>query len=97
MLISSRSAVLVVIAIERMKYVARRWSGKRMNAKAIFSAPPRRSQSATNNNWAKFDTNFGTNKNSHIPNEKFMHERIGFQLPTSSHYSKAPLQRLFEP
>jgi hypothetical protein len=87
-----------VIAIERMKYIARRWTGKRMNTKAIFSAPPRRSQSATNNNWTKFDTNFGT-KNSQITNEKFMHvERTGFQLPTSSsHFIKAPLQRLFEP
>lgn len=43
-----------MISIERMKYIARRWTGKRMTAKVIFSAAPKRSQSATNNNWATF-------------------------------------------
>uniref|UniRef100_A0A336KVR5 CSON000948 protein n=1 Tax=Culicoides sonorensis TaxID=179676 RepID=A0A336KVR5_CULSO len=49
-----RGAVYVVIAIERMKYVVRRWhSGKRVATKAVFSQQfaPRRSQSASNNVW----------------------------------------------
>lgn len=88
----------MVIAIERMKYISRRWSGKRMNAKAIFSAYPRRSQSASNNNWAKFDTNVaGASAMKRInSNEKLIHpsERAGFQLSTN--FMKAPLHRLFE-
>lgn len=33
-----RSAVLVVIAIERMKYIVKRWqTGKRIGSEAIFS------------------------------------------------------------
>ncbi|XP_063695962.1 A-kinase anchor protein 9 isoform X2 [Culicoides brevitarsis] len=51
---SFRGAVYVVIAIERMKYIVRRWhSGKRVATKAVFSQQyaPRRSQSASNNVW----------------------------------------------
>lgn len=88
----------MVIAIERMKYISRRWSGKRMNAKAIFSACPRRSQSASNNNWTKFDPNVagsvGALKRINS-NERLLHpSERGFQLSTN--LMKAPLHRLFE-
>ncbi|XP_059608935.1 pericentrin isoform X2 [Phlebotomus argentipes] len=52
---SFRSIVFVVVAIERMRFIVRRWqSGKRIGAKAIFSASqglPRRSASAHTNIW----------------------------------------------
>ncbi|XP_035785183.1 pericentrin-like isoform X2 [Anopheles albimanus] len=53
---SFRSIVTVVVAIERMKYLVRKWhGGRRVCAKAIFSQPftPRRSQSARTNVWAR--------------------------------------------
>uniref|UniRef100_A0A182MY74 Pericentrin/AKAP-450 centrosomal targeting domain-containing protein n=1 Tax=Anopheles dirus TaxID=7168 RepID=A0A182MY74_9DIPT len=53
---SFRSIVTVVVAIERMKYLVRKWhGGRRVCAKAIFSQPfaPRRSQSASTNVWAR--------------------------------------------
>lgn len=51
-----KSVVLVAIAIERMKFILRRWhTGKRVCAKGIFthSTPPRRTMSATTINWAR--------------------------------------------
>lgn len=88
----------MVIAIERMKYISRRWTGKRMNAKAVFSAYPRRTQSASNNNWAKLDGNMGAGSSLKRINssERLMQpdRAQGFQL--SPNYMKAPLQRLFE-
>uniref|UniRef100_A0A182WEA1 Pericentrin/AKAP-450 centrosomal targeting domain-containing protein n=1 Tax=Anopheles minimus TaxID=112268 RepID=A0A182WEA1_9DIPT len=53
---SFRSVVTVIVAIERMKYLVRKWhGGRRVCAKAIFSQPfsPRRSQSASTNVWAR--------------------------------------------
>ncbi|XP_053679197.1 pericentrin [Anopheles nili] len=53
---SFRSIVTVIVAIERMKYLVRKWhGGRRVCAKAIFSQPfsPRRSQSASTNVWAR--------------------------------------------
>ncbi|KAG4070360.1 hypothetical protein HA402_006502 [Bradysia odoriphaga] len=54
---SFKAAVLVVIAIERMKYIVRRWhTGKRLATKAVFTnSVPRRSASATLsfNNWSR--------------------------------------------
>ncbi|XP_055692681.1 pericentrin isoform X3 [Lutzomyia longipalpis] len=53
---SFRAIVFVVVAIERMRFIVRRWqSGKRMGAKAIFSGThglPRRSASAHTNIWS---------------------------------------------
>jgi hypothetical protein len=100
---SHRSVVLVVIAIERMKYIARRWTGKRMSAKVIFSAAPKRSQSATNNNWATFarmENNFqlmnSPPSRDRPDNRQAMERPVGFQLPSPSHYMKqAPLSRIF--
>lgn len=51
---SFKSVVLVAIAIERMKYILRRWhTGKRVCAKAIlpYNTPPRRTHSASTINW----------------------------------------------
>ncbi|GAB0099973.1 pericentrin [Sergentomyia squamirostris] len=52
---SFRSIVYAVVAIERMRFIVRRWqSGKRIGARAIFSATqglPRRSASAHTNIW----------------------------------------------
>ncbi|XP_041780735.1 pericentrin isoform X3 [Anopheles merus] len=53
---SFRSIVTVIVSIERMKYLVRKWhGGRRVCAKAIFSQPfsPRRSQSASTNVWAR--------------------------------------------
>ncbi|XP_035892556.1 pericentrin isoform X2 [Anopheles stephensi] len=53
---SFRSIVTVIVAVERMKYLVRKWhGGRRVCAKAIFSQPfsPRRSQSASTNVWAR--------------------------------------------
>lgn len=58
---SFKSLVLVAIAIERMKYILRRWhTGKRVGAKAILphSSGPRRTHSASTINW---------NRNADIP------------------------------
>lgn len=59
---SFKSVVLVVIAIERMKFILRRWqTGKRVCAKStIFahSTPPRRTASASMINWARSDSQF---------------------------------------
>lgn len=60
---SFKSVVLVVIAIERMKFILRRWqTGKRVCAKStIFaphSTPPRRTASASMINWARGDAQF---------------------------------------
>ncbi|XP_055703876.1 pericentrin isoform X3 [Phlebotomus papatasi] len=52
---SFRAIAFVVVAIERMRFIVRRWqSGKRIGAKAIFSVShglPRRSASAHTNIW----------------------------------------------
>lgn len=53
---SFRSIVTAVIAIERMKFIVRKWQGgRRVCAKAIFSQQftPRRTQSASTNLWAR--------------------------------------------
>src|SRR5690349_7931207 len=85
-----------------MKYIARRWTGKRMSAKIVFSAQPKRSQSATNNNWATFarmENNFqimNTPPSRDRPENRNYPERPGFQLPSPSHFMKqAPLSRIF--
>lgn len=57
---SFKSVVLVAIAIERMKFILRRWhTGKRVCAKnTIFahSTPPRRTHSASTINWTRNET-----------------------------------------
>lgn len=53
-----KSVVLVAIAIERMKFILRRWhTGKRVCAKGIFThnTPPRRTLSASTINWGRSD------------------------------------------
>lgn len=91
----------MVIAIERMKYIARRWTGKRMTAKVVFSAAPKRFQSATNNNWATFarmENNFQllNSPPSRDRADNRVERPTGFQLPSPSHHLKqAPLSRIF--
>lgn len=53
-----RSIALLVIAIERFKFIAKRWTGKRLMPQASNFTTPKRSQSASNNNWIH---NFRTN------------------------------------
>lgn len=54
---SFKSIALLIVAIERMKFIQRRWqTGKRVCAKnSIFpnSTPPRRTHSASTINWAR--------------------------------------------
>lgn len=55
---SFKSVVLVAVAIERMKFILRRWhTGKRVGAKSIFmhNTPPRRTHSASTINWNRSD------------------------------------------
>lgn len=63
---SLKSVALVVVAIERMKFIHRRWqTGKRVCAKnPIFphNTPPRRTHSASTINWAR------NGNDAHIPN-----------------------------
>lgn len=73
-----------------------------MTAKVIFSAAPKRSQSATNNNWATFarmENNFqlmSAPPSRDRPDNRHLMERQGFQLPSPSHHMKqAPLSRIF--
>jgi len=73
-----------------------------MSAKIVFSAQPKRSQSATNNNWATFarmENNFqimNTPPSRDRPENRNYPERPGFQLPSPSHFMKqAPLSRIF--
>lgn len=68
----------------------------------IFSAAPKRSQSATNNNWATFarlENNFQvlTSPPSRDRSDnRLILDRPGFQLPSPSHQMKqAPLSRIF--
>jgi hypothetical protein len=92
----------MVIAIERFKFIARRWTGKRMMAKVMYTTPPpKRSQSASNNNWATFARleTMNTNNNvqifNHTPPSR---DRPGFLLPSTSSQQQQqhpkPLQRL---
>ncbi|XP_055600528.1 pericentrin isoform X2 [Uranotaenia lowii] len=67
---SFRAVVTVVIAIERMKFIVRKWQGGRqVCAKAIFSQQftPRRSQSATTNIWARSPNSHFVEYNSSPP------------------------------
>ena len=71
-----------------------------MTAKAVFSAAPKRSQSATNNNWATFarmENNFQhiNSPPSRDRGDNRLERPIGFQLPSPSHYKQAPLSRIF--
>lgn len=87
-----RCVVFVVVAIERMKYIARRWTDKRMTAKVIFSNAPKRSQSATNNNWATFARMENFQLMNSPPSRDRPDNRPGYQLPSPSHLMKqAPL------
>lgn len=55
---SFKSVALLAIAIERMKFILRRWhTGKRVCAKGIFThnTPPRRTLSGSTINWARHD------------------------------------------
>lgn len=65
---SFKSVVLVAIAIERMKFILRRWhTGKRVGAKAIFpNTAPRRTHSASTINW-------NTRCDSHMPTTLLFH------------------------
>lgn len=92
----------MVIAIERFKFIARRWTGKRMMAKVMYTTTtPKRSQSASNNNWATF-ARLETMSNNNL--QIFNHtpptrERTGFNLlPSTSHQQpqskQSPIQRL---
>lgn len=55
---SFKSVVLVAIAVERMKFILKRWqTGKRICAKAIaYNTPPRRTHSASTVNWTRYET-----------------------------------------
>lgn len=53
---SFKSVVLMAIAVERMKFILKRWhTGKRVCAKAMNNTPPRRTHSASTINWARCD------------------------------------------
>lgn len=68
---SFKSVVLVAVAIERMKFILRRWqTGKRVCAKnPIFphNTPPRRTHSASTINWTR------NGSDSHVPNPQLHH------------------------
>lgn len=70
-----------------------------MSAKVIFSAAPKRSQSASNNNWTRMDYNYqilNTPPSRDRPDSRNYPDRPGFQLPSPSHHMKqAPLSRIF--
>lgn len=89
---SFRTVALMVIAIERMKYITRRWTGKRMAGKAIFTCGPKRSQSASNNNWSTFAAR---NESFQMINSPPSRDRPGFQLPSPTNYMPSPLTRIF--
>lgn len=55
---SFKAVVLVAVAVERMKFILRRWhTGKRVCAKGIFTqiTPPRRTLSGSTINWNRHD------------------------------------------
>lgn len=68
---SFKSVVLVAVAIERMKFILRRWqTGKRVCAKnPIFphNTPPRRTHSASTINWTR------NGSDTHVPNPQLHH------------------------
>jgi hypothetical protein len=93
----SRSIALLVIAIERFKFIARRWTGKRMTTRILYTTPPKRSQSASNNNWAAFNR---LENNFQLLNTPPSRERAsGFLLSSAKAQPKqsslARLQSLF--
>ena len=86
-----RSIALLIIAIERFKFIAKRWTGKRVIAKALYASPPKRSQSASNNNWAVLRTiNFTSNAQQP---KMFLPSPTTTQQPKQSQLTR--LQNLF--
>lgn len=75
-----KAVVLAAIAIERMKFILRRWhTGKRVCAKGIFThnTPPRRTMSATTINWGRSDLQMPMKLN--LPQSPPSRERANFQ------------------
>lgn len=86
----------MVIAIERFKFIARRWTGKRMMTKVMYTTPPKRSQSASNNNWATFarlDTLNTTNNLQIFNHTPPTRDRPGFLLPSTTANTALTLQQ----
>ncbi|XP_062715949.1 A-kinase anchor protein 9-like isoform X4 [Aedes albopictus] len=77
---SFRAVVTAIIAIERMKFIVRKWQGgRRVCAKAIFSQQftPRRSQSATTNVWTRSQNSHFAEYNASPPSR----DRVAFHPP----------------
>ncbi|XP_065086318.1 golgin subfamily A member 4 isoform X3 [Ochlerotatus camptorhynchus] len=96
---SFRAVVTAIIAIERMKFIVRKWQGgRRVCAKAIFSQQftPRRSQSATTNVWARSQNSHFAEYNASPPSR----DRTACQPPLqqaqtySGHYLRLPESQL---
>lgn len=74
---SLKSVALVIVAIERMKFIHRRWqTGKRVCAKnPIFNIPPRRTHSAHTINWTRNGNDAQIPNALHHPPSPPMRER----------------------
>ncbi|XP_039431177.1 pericentrin isoform X3 [Culex pipiens pallens] len=84
---SFRAVVTAVIAIERMRFIVRKWQGgRRVCAKAIFSQQftPRRTQSASTNLWAR-------SPNSHFA--EYSRAAAPHSQVYSGHYLRLPEQQ----
>ncbi|XP_053688729.1 A-kinase anchor protein 9 isoform X2 [Sabethes cyaneus] len=94
---SFRAIVTAVIAIERMKFIVRKWQGgRRVCAKAIFSQQftPRRSQSATTNVWARSPNSHFVEYNASPPSRDrppvLLQQPLQHETVYSGHYLRLP-------
>ncbi|XP_021706837.1 A-kinase anchor protein 9 isoform X3 [Aedes aegypti] len=97
---SFRSVVTAIIAIERMKFIVRKWQGgRRVCAKAIFSQQftPRRSQSATTNVWTRSQNSHFVEYNASPPSRDraVFHPSVVHQVQNyPSQYLRLPESQL---
>ncbi|XP_055533629.1 A-kinase anchor protein 9 isoform X3 [Wyeomyia smithii] len=98
---SFRAVVTAVIAIERMKFIVRKWQGgRRVCAKAIFSQQftPRRSQSASTNVWARSPNSHFVEYNASPPARDrpavVVQQPLQHDAVYSGHYLRLPESQL---
>ncbi|XP_058465228.1 golgin subfamily B member 1 isoform X2 [Malaya genurostris] len=97
---SFRAVVTAIVAIERMKFIVRKWQGgRRICAKAIFSQQftPRRSQSASTNVWARSSNSHFVEYNASPPARDrpgMLHPSVQHEPTYSGHYLRLPESQL---
>ncbi|XP_058833017.1 pericentrin isoform X2 [Topomyia yanbarensis] len=97
---SFRAVVIAVIAVERMKFIVRKWQGgRRVCSKAIFSLPftPRRSQSTNTNVWVRSPNSHFVEYNVSPPardRSSMLQSSVHHESVYSGHYLQLPESQL---